>query len=430
MPNEASSAKTRELLKRGLKSDSDLMKDASTLFKFVAVASVTKNLGLAGTIALILEGSGAAAAAVSNILGRFRTDAGDIADALPAYDRFSALFYLTTVRSYLEALDEHLADLDEGIPATGPDATDTCDTKAIASAVQNVGQSSLTYLLAVDPLTDDVPLFDALTKWLATLLANQGLERYRAQILARQVEATAKSRFRAFLADGGDESTWMRRYLALAEDAKQSASLSDLTAATAAIAGWLDPASASSAYADAWDGYRRSLIELPDRSSTMYGEEFGVSKVFQTPVVTYHVAAPGGGVASPKSIEDVGRLLGALVSNRTLGRDLIVLAGGPGSGKSTLCRVFASELARSASTHPISSSSGAYAKATTFLSLSSSSYCSRGSWHDWPICCTCRTSSSFSTASTSLSLPIARDYGSFLMCFAMTSKRVHFETRR
>jgi hypothetical protein len=29
-----------------------------------------------------------------------------------------------------------------------------------------------------------------------------------------------------------------------------------------------------------------------------------------------------------------------------------------------------------------------------------------------------------------LSLPIARDYGSFLMCFAMTSKRVHFETRR
>lgn len=101
-----------------------------------------------------------------------------------------------------------------------------------------------------------------------------------------------------------------------------------------------------------WQAYRRTLSELPDGKDTMFDENFGVRKVFVQPLASYQVA----GVkhrSEPPIITDVAGLVGTLISDRTEGEDLILLAGGPGSGKSTLCRILASELAANDNVHPV-----------------------------------------------------------------------------
>ncbi|WP_083942790.1 NACHT domain-containing protein [Sphingomonas soli] len=103
---------------------------------------------------------------------------------------------------------------------------------------------------------------------------------------------------------------------------------------------------------DMWQTYRRTLSELPDGKDTMFAENFGVRKVFVQPLASYQVA----GVkqkSEPPIITDVAGLVGTLISDRTEGDDLILLAGGPGSGKSTLCRILASELAANDNVHPV-----------------------------------------------------------------------------
>ena len=88
----------------------------------------------------------------------------------------------------------------------------------------------------------------------------------------------------------------------------------------------------------AWDAYRSDFLgKLPDDKNTMFAETFGVRKVFVQPVASYHVA---GSSARVEHVTDVGKLIGGLISTRVPGDELIILCGGPGSGKSTLCRIF------------------------------------------------------------------------------------------
>lgn len=84
----------------------------------------------------------------------------------------------------------------------------------------------------------------------------------------------------------------------------------------------------------------------------MYNEDFGVRKVFVMPQASYHRIGAGA-LDAPEIAPALDRLLGALVSNRPEGSDLVVLCGGPGSGKSTLCRMLASELAQDEKMHPV-----------------------------------------------------------------------------
>jgi len=69
--------------------------------------------------------------------------------------------------------------------------------------------------------------------------------------------------------------------------------------------------------------------------------------------VVYHIRGGEGDGGEPQVVPDLGRLLGALISSRVSGEDLVILCGGPGSGKSTLCRVMASELAQDPLIHPV-----------------------------------------------------------------------------
>src|SRR5262249_11761271 len=148
---------------------------------------------------------------------------------------------------------------------------------------------------------------------------------------------------------------WMRNYLALSYQEETSAQmLANLTSIREVLDDWrMAAAGQKEQQAQAWADYRKTLRELPDKKETMFNESFGVRKVFLRPAGVYHIRGASGEAGTPKPVPNLGRLIGALVSTRVSGDDLIILCGGPGSGKSTLCRMVASELARGNDYHPV-----------------------------------------------------------------------------
>src|SRR5205807_266350 len=111
-----------------------------------------------------------------------------------------------------------------------------------------------------------------------------------------------------------------------------------------ALTHWLQPTSeAAKKRAEAWERYKKTLLVLPDLKETMFAEQFGVRHVFVQPIARYKVA--GMGIEDGTVVADVANLMAGLISERVPGDELILLCGGPGSGKSTLCRAIASELA-------------------------------------------------------------------------------------
>ena len=147
----------------------------------------------------------------------------------------------------------------------------------------------------------------------------------------------------------------MRDYLALKGPRKAELSSQEgIPALGEPLKAWLSTAVAPvNARKEAWTAYRDYLERLPDQSETMFNENFGVRSVFQPPIIAYHVNGREHAHGEPYLVEDVGLLLGGLISDRVSGEDLIILSGGPGSGKSTFCRVLASQLAAMPEMHPV-----------------------------------------------------------------------------
>jgi hypothetical protein len=363
MSSRTTPKNARGLLCRGLKNDAELAKDISALFAFAAVAASSTPPTLVAALGVLLQTSGSVISAALSLTSRFWTQDGQPGDDLPAYERFNALFLLTTIRAYMEALDgvlteeiQNRTDSDQDRPTKSAHDDDALKTQALEEArirAKDLHDADLGYLFGVEPLSGEVPLLRSLHSWLSGSLLALGMRPFEASRIADKCDTSARSRFHTILAEDNVEARWMRDFLVLEAQSATQASLSDLNATIAALNGWLTKHEAPATSRDAWNDYRRRLVGLPDLHLTMYSETFGVSQVFQAPVVQYHVAGARGEAGTHHTISDVGKLLGALVSTRTEGQDLIILSGGPGSGKSTLCRVFASQLARSPDAYPI-----------------------------------------------------------------------------
>lgn len=159
--------------------------------------------------------------------------------------------------------------------------------------------------------------------------------------------------FNGWLHSDQASAAHIRAYLNYDQQAAtQGKILEEVKGVTAALANWISPSiELAERKVKAWDVYREHLSSLPDEKSTMFDEEFGVRKVFVQPEAAYKVA--GTRLRHETKIHDVAAMLGTLLSNRTAGDDLILLCGGPGSGKSTFCRFLASELSQNTQVYPI-----------------------------------------------------------------------------
>jgi hypothetical protein len=260
-------------------------------------------------------------------------------------------------KSYVEAVESALRAYGKRTDKKSntekqPSAPDTSVLRQnISALVADLEETEVTYLFCVEPLTEDVPLYAGYDAFLATTLQFYGLDKSEIEPIIKQVPREARERFHLFLAQDATTSNWMRNFLAVQ---LQTKTLDNIKSIRRVLDGWLDKADGLKlSIRNAWDDYRKQLVTLPDLKETMFNEDFGVSRVFLLPQVMYHRRGFEGQAGKPQLIPDLGRLFGALLSNRTSGEDLIILCGGPGSGKSTLCRVLASELAKRKEVHPV-----------------------------------------------------------------------------
>ena len=211
------------------------------------------------------------------------------------------------------------------------------------------------YVIGVPPLDRSDPFLKGFRGWLAMCVAACGLASYQANWLSNRVIDGARQKFRTHLMGTSRSAVLMRDYLAYRFwGNRELKSREGIPALNEPLRDWVSSATmAVNARQEAWSAYRNYLENLPDQSETMFNENFGVRSVFQPPIIAYHVNGREHAHGEPDLVEDVGLLLGGLISDRVSGEDLIILSGGPGSGKSTFCRILASQLAAMPEMHPV-----------------------------------------------------------------------------
>ena len=225
-------------------------------------------------------------------------------------------------------------------------------------SVTKLLEAKVHYVIGVPPLDGNDPFLRAFCQWLEVTLLASGMQTYMLHTITIEVKERTQEIFRAQFFSETSDSRLLRDYLAIEPTPSLMSAPrttdSSSTGLEEALQGWLQSASAKGeAKEKAWERYRADLLELPDARDTMFNESFGVRTVFQPPVVAYHVNGRQLRPGKPDIIEDVFRLFGGLLSQRVSSKDLIILSGGPGSGKSTFCRVLASQLASVRDVHPI-----------------------------------------------------------------------------
>ena len=146
----------------------------------------------------------------------------------------------------------------------------------------------------------------------------------------------------------------MRNYLALSYQEETSAQLlTDVSSIREALDAWRATAAGlKEQQAQAWTDYRMTLAAARQKRDNVQ-RVIRSPEGFLRPAAAYHVRGASGDAGTPRAVPNLARLIGVLVSTRVSGDDLIILCGGPGSGKSTLCRMVASELAGGNEYHPV-----------------------------------------------------------------------------
>lgn len=351
---------TRSLLVEHFQNDSTILQDISCLLGFAAAASSGEPMSLMAGLALILKTASAAVSAGASVVKRLSSDqAGEKACQLPPYDRFKVLLYVTCVKCFVESVHEVLDKAGEASRSGNIKFTREQE-KALREELKKqttaLDDSEVTYRFCFRPESDsDLELFDNLAAWLRVTLHFYGLSGEVIQKVTTQCAEKSRQRFYGFLSKEAEESKWIRTFLGLVQHERESAQImNDLASIRQTLQNWTSPgASLRERQEQAWRAYREDLKRLPDDKESMFNESFGVRKVFLQPQVNYHIAGASGRAGRPSLAPDLGRLLGALTSSRVSGEDLIILCGGPGSGKSTLCRVLASELAANPEVFPV-----------------------------------------------------------------------------
>jgi len=209
----------RETLLEHLSQDAKILTECATLFGFAAVAISGEPFGLAAGLALIAKTAGSAIAAGLAICHRFFTQTEKVADdVLPKYDRFRVLFYMTSLRCYIEAMSAAIDALAVASDQAKP--TNKADTEALRqlkkdlqSQAASLDEAEVNYLFCIEPLSEKVPLFDSLDRWLASTLSYYGVDALKARDVASKCNKEARTRFRVVLATDDPQAEWMRRYL-------------------------------------------------------------------------------------------------------------------------------------------------------------------------------------------------------------------------
>lgn len=280
------------------------------------------------------------------------------ASSINALDRFAVLHFASVQRAALRGLESVVGEIDYAVERAStehgfrPQNTRSPLHEELRRTTDLVTGLDIPYTLSVNPATQLGSYYEEFARAFSSLIGllrvgwrDRGEFSTSIELAMREYNAWASSHTSA--------AEEVRSYLNYdQQQAQRNVVVDDVHGLSVALQNWLHTNDTlSDRRKQKWQAYRQTLSRLPDEKSTMFDESFGVRKVFVQPVATYKVA--GVKSTSDAPVADVAGLIGTLISDRIQGDDLILLAGGPGSGKSTLCRVLAAELAANVEVHPV-----------------------------------------------------------------------------
>ncbi|WP_029007485.1 NACHT domain-containing protein [Azospirillum halopraeferens] len=279
------------------------------------------------------------------------------ASSITPLDRFAILHFASVQRALLRGLDSVAGKTDYEADKTGTEGSiRSHGSRSLREDIQRTMELvmglDVPYTLAVNPASQLGSYYEEQVRAFSTLI---GLLRggWRgASEFSKSIEVAMRD-YNAWASSRTDAAEAVRSYLNYEQQqAQRNIVADDVRGLSLALQNWLRANDTlSERRKENWRAYRETLSKLPDDKITMFDESFGVRKVFVQPVATYKVA--GVKRVSDAAVADVAGLIGTLISDRVGGDDLILLAGGPGSGKSTLCRILAAELAANEEVHPV-----------------------------------------------------------------------------
>jgi ATPase family associated with various cellular activities (AAA) len=348
MSGRTNAAAVMEVLEQSASSGSSVAQSFASLTSFAQTAGSAAVLSTLPGIGHLLAAVSVAAGAADQVIkvtARWRSRSQQI----PVYDQFQVLFYTACHRSYLESLAEQLQKYK---PQEDPSPRPAPNYRELNERARAIIDADVTYLLCVDPAEIEIPLFNAYNRWLTSVLPDYGIPGHDSHGLVKLISDGAKLRLKIFLSQQTPDAAWMRDFLALSHQEHTNRVLTTVGEVANSLKNWTsnDVGNVKQRYKASWDDYRKALINLPDQNDSMFAENFGVRKVFIAPQGSYLLI---GTSDEPHVVNNLPKLLGALVSERLAPGELRILCGGPGSGKSTVCRMLASELAKNETIHPV-----------------------------------------------------------------------------
>ncbi len=353
MPIRLTMAYAERLASERLDHASDARKDIILLCQFWRKLHAIENGKLPGVVAQVLQLAQDTNSAANRLLDGDQLIA---CDPLKPHEKFEMILLSAAIACCVEAFAATLTKARkklESIKAPKPADDHTEFQKLVGEKHDRLANVQVGYLIGASPANYITSFFQEASRFAFELLSAKDVKPGNiAQLVQNSFDAAVHC-FDVWLASGSPAAKWVSQYLNFKHQTIWASRVSDdVKSIQQALDRWLQPTSnAAKKRADAWTKYRRSLVNLPDLKETMFDEKFGVRKVFVQPIANYKVT--GLNADSDARVPDVANLIAGLISDRTPGDELILLCGGPGSGKATLCRIIASEFALNAELHPV-----------------------------------------------------------------------------
>lgn len=270
-----------------------------------------------------------------------------------AFDHFALNYFSSTLLCILRAVSQKILESCEYQKNDAKNDDEKTSVEVISKLIDELNNIELQFSFGANPGPCVRDFHSSILYCLRNILGKINIIWCDDPKSQEEVLELASGEFNAWMNSKAESASHVRAYLNFDQQIEQQGKiLEEVKGVTAALSDWISPSvEIAKRKQKAWNAYRNHLSGLPDEKITMFDENFGVRKVFVQPEAIYRVA--GSKHRHETNVHDVAAMLGTLLSNRTAGDDLILLCGGPGSGKSTFCRFLASELSQNNQVHPI-----------------------------------------------------------------------------
>lgn len=350
MKSSVSGKSVESTLRKHLKDNSSILKDLGQIAGFASMVAIGNPISLGVAISSIFKTGGSVISLCDGILKKFEDKDKELTPIFDhANDKFDTIYYVMCQRSYLVTIDKYYKKIKKH------ESKEIQVTEEIKREVDGfiirMNDAEVHRLLTVDPVSLNIPLYNIYSDCLKKLFDYAGFDEKEAYKIVSTIKEDAKKEFSKTISADNELSNWIRNYLMIEHQVNSATEISDrLTGIEEHIEKWVtEKQENKSEKIEAWTEYREFLQKQPDSRKSMLDEQFGVREVFICPEVKYYCT----GFDDIDESRDLNSILGGLLSSRIPNDELIFLCGGPGSGKSTLCKLLCDHLSRNAKFHPV-----------------------------------------------------------------------------